>query len=181
MFPVTTFLSFTPPAYDTVVMPVLCAVVLLTLFLILVFVAFRCAKHLASPGLRKFIQAGATVGVSLSVILLAGFLWAVCPRTERGSVVYSPDGQHVAVVTWTVGPLVVNDDIARVKVRRRSRIFAAEVFSGPGYSDDPHDLQVRWIDNDHLLIRYDRWFGYDYSHACTPHVFGIEVRCEPRP
>jgi hypothetical protein len=182
MFSAATFPSFTPTAYVAVVMPVLFfAVVLLALFLTLFLVAFRSAKHLSSPWLRGFAQFGATVGVALSVILFAGFLWAMYPRTVRGPVAYAPDGKHVAVVTWAVGPLVVNDDIATVKVRHRSGIFSARVFSGPGYSNDPNDLQVRWIDNDHLLIRYDKWFGYDYSHACTPHAFGVEVTCEPRP
>jgi hypothetical protein len=40
---------------------------------------------------------------------------------------------------------------------------------------------VRWIDNGHLLIRYKKWFGYDYSRACTLHAAGVEVTCEPWP
>jgi len=182
MFSAPTFPSFTRPAYLAVVMPLLFVpVVLLATLSTFFFVAFRGAKGLSSPWLRGFVQVGATVVVALSVILLAGFLWFMYPRTARGPVAYSPDGKHVAVVTYAVGPLVVNDDIATVKVRHRIGIFAAEVFSGPGYSNDPGDLQVRWIDNEHLLIRYDRWSGYDYSHACTPHAFGVEVTCEPRP
>lgn len=182
MFPATTFPSFTPTAYLAVIMPVLfAAVALLALFLPLFFVVFRSAKRLSSYWLRGIVRVGATAGGALSVILLAGFLSAIYPRTARGPVAYSPDGKHVAVITWDVGPLVVNDDIATVKVRHRSSLFAAKVFSGPGYSGFPDDLQVRWIDNDHLLIRYDRWLGYDYSHACTPHAFGIEVTCESRP
>ena len=181
MFPATTFPSFTAPANLALAMPVLFVAVVLLALLTLFFVAFRSAKRLSNPWLRGSVQVGATVGVALSMILPAGLLWAMYPRTARGPVLYSPDGKHVAVVTWAVGPLVVNDDIATVKVRHRSGIFDVEVFSGPGYSDEPHDLQVRWIDNDHLLIRYDRWFGYDYSHACTPHAFGVEVTCEPWP
>ncbi len=154
-------------------------VVLFATSLTFFFVVFRGAKRLSSPWLRGFVQVGATVVVALSLILLAGFFWFMYPRTARGPVAYSPDGKHVAVVTWTVGPLAVNDDIATVKVR--TGIFAAKVFSGPGYSNDPDDLRVRWIDNDHLLIRYDRWFRYDYNHACTPHALGVEVTCEPRP
>jgi hypothetical protein len=156
-------------------------VVLLALFLGLFFVVSRSAKRLSSPWQRGFVQIGATVGGALSVIFLAGFLLAMYSCTARGPIAYSPDGKHVAVVTWAIGPLVVNDDIATVKVRRRNSFFATKVFSGPGYSGLPDDLQVRWIDNDHLLIRYDKWFGYDYNHACTPHAFGIEVTCEPRP
>jgi hypothetical protein len=129
---------------------------------------------------RVLVRIAAIVGGALTVLLLAGFLLALHSRTARGPVTYSPDGKHVAVVTWAVGPLVVNDDIATVKVRHRGSLFAAKVFSGPGYSDLPDDLQVRWIDNDHLLIRYDKWLGYDYSHACAPHASGIEVTCEPR-
>lgn len=171
-----------PHAYLAVVVPVLFgAVGLLTLFLILFLVAFRSAKRLSSPWLRRFVQFGTILGVALSVMLLGGLVWATYPSTVRGPMVYSPDGKHAALVTWDVGPLVVSDDIATVKVRHRSGIFAAEVFSGPGYSNDPDELQVRWIDNDHLLIRYDKWFGYDYSHACTSHAFGVEVTCEPRP
>jgi hypothetical protein len=181
MFPATTFASFMPTAFLAIVVTILFgAVVLLALFLIFFLVAFRTAKRLSSPRPRRFVQLGATMGVTLSVILIAGLVWAVHPLTARGPVVYSPDGKHVAVVTWAVGPLVVNDDIATVKVRHWGGIFAAQVFSGPGYSNDPDDLQVRWIDSDHLLIRYDKWFGYDYSHACTPHVFDVEVTCEPR-
>lgn len=182
MFPATTFPSFTPTAYLAVIMPGLfVAVVLLTLFLPLFFVAFRSAKCLSSPWLRGLVRVGAVAGGTLSAILLAEFLSAIYPRTARGPVAYSPDGKHIAVVTWAVGPLVVNDDIETVKVRHRGSLFAAKVFSGPGYSAYPDDLQVRWVDNDHLLIQYDRWLGYDYSHACTPYVLGIEITCEPRP
>jgi len=152
----------------------------LAVFFTLFFVASPSAKRLWSPWLRGFVQFGATVGGVLSVILLAGFLLATYSCTAPGPIAHSPDGKHVAVVTWAVGPLVVNDDIATVKVRHRGSLFAAKVFSGPGYSGLTDDLQVRWIDNDHLLIRYDKWFGYDYSHACTQHAFGIEVTCEPR-
>lgn len=165
----------------TIDLPVLfLPLVLLVVFFTLFFVASRSAKRRWSPWLRRFVQVGATVGGVLSVILLAGFLLAMYSCTAPGPIAYSPNGKHVAVVTWAVGPLVVNDDIATVKVRHRGSLFAAKVFSGPGYSDLPEDLQVRWIDNDHLLIRYDKWFGYDYSHACTPHAFDIEVTCEPR-
>lgn len=181
MFPATAFPSFTPSAYLAFAMPVIfVAVVLVAVFLTVFFFAFRGAKRLSSPRLRGFVRVGATAGAVLSVVLIAGFLWAMYPSTTRGPVLYSPDGKHVAVVTWAVGPLVVSEDIATVKVRQRSGLFAAEVFSGPGYSAEPDELQVRWIDNDHLLIRYDRWFGYDYSHACTPHAFGVEVTCEAR-
>jgi hypothetical protein len=182
MFPATTFPSFTPVAYSTILMPVLfVTVVLAGLFSTLFFIAFRNAKRLSSPWLRAFVHVGAIVGGALSVILLAGFFLAMHSCTARGPVAYSPDGKHVAVVTWAVGPLVVNDDIATVKVHRRNSIFATKVFSGPGYSNLPDDLQVQWTDNEHLLIRYDRWIGYDYSHACTPHAFGVDVTCEPRP
>ena len=154
----------------------LLSLVFLTAFII----TFRSAKCFSSPWLRWPVRAGAIVGATLSVILFAGFLWFTYPSAVRGPVTYSPDGKHVAVVTWAVGPLVVNDDIATVKVRHRYSPFAAKVFSGPGYSSDPDDLRVRWIDNDHLVIQYDTWFGYDYKKACTPHAFGVEVTCEPR-
>jgi len=141
---------------------------------------FRSAKHWSSPWMRLSVRGGATVGAALSVLLPALFLLANHSLTARGPVAYSPNAKHVAVVTWAIGPLVVNDDIATVKLRPRYSPFSKNVFSGPGYHDDSDDLQVRWIDNNHLLVRYDEWFGYNYRKACAPQAFGIEVICERR-
>jgi len=71
------------------------AVVLLALFLIFFLVAFRSAKRLSSPRLRRLVQVAATMGAALIVILLAGFVWTMYPLTARGPVVYSPDGERL--------------------------------------------------------------------------------------
>jgi len=162
-------------------LPFFCGILLILVALFTGFFAVsRRAKRLSNPWMRLSVQLGATVGAALSVILLALLLLVNYSLTARGPVAYSPDGKHVAVVTWAIGPLAVNDDIATVKVRPRYSPFSEKVFSGPGYSNDSNDLQVRWIDNNHLLVRYDEWFGYNYRKACAPRAFGIEVICERR-
>jgi hypothetical protein len=111
-------------------------------------------------------------GAALIVILLALFVLVDYCWTGRAPVTYSPDGKHVAILAWR-SLSAIDDGIATVKVRHSYSPFAKKVYSGPGYNAESADVQLRWIDNSHLLIRYGV-----YDQACALHAFGVEVICE---
>jgi len=161
-------------------LPVSAGALLVLVALLAVFLLVsRSAKRLSSPWLRRPVQGGATAAAVLTVISLALLLLANYSCVARGPTTYSPDGKHVAVITWAIGPLAISDDTEVVRVRPRYSPFAKKVYFGPGYAGETEYLQVRWIDNNHLLIRHDEWVGYNYDHACTDHVFGVEITCAP--
>jgi hypothetical protein len=132
------------------------------------------AKRLGTQ-LRWPVRVGATAGAALTVILLALFVLVDYWWVGRAPAAYSPDGKHVAIITWRALS-AIDDGIATVKVRPSHSPFAQKVYSGPGYDAVSADVQLRWIDNSHLLIRYGDWPGYD--HACAPHAVGVEITCQ---
>jgi hypothetical protein len=147
------------------------------LILVAFFAVFVAGSHKAKrlPTLLRWpVRAGASAGAALTVILIALFVLVDYWWTGRAPAAYSPDGKHVAVLTWR-SLSAIDDGIATIKVRHSYSPFAKKVYSGPGYSADSV-AQLRWIDNSHLLIRYGGWLGYD--QACAPHAFGVEVTCE---
>lgn len=147
---------------------------ILVAFFAVFFAVSYNAKRLPTR-LRWPFRVGASAGAALIVILIALFVLVDYWWTGRAPAAYSPDGKHVAVLTWR-SLSAIDDGIATVKVRHGYSPFAKRVYSGPGYDADSADVQLRWIDNSHLLIRYGGWPGYD--QACAPHAFGVEVTCE---
>jgi hypothetical protein len=155
---------------------------------LLIFIAlvaiFVVAKKLSRRWLRWPVRGGATLGMMLTVLMLALFVFEDYSCTARAPRAYSPDGKYVVVQMWGLQG-ALGADIATVQVRHRYSPFAKNVYWGPGDSDYPKvragtiDPQVRWIDNKHLYIRYYRWAGYD--QVCVPRALGIEVTCDEKP
>ena len=94
-----------------------------------------------------------------SVVLVIGSglaLWfdAVFVETSRmrGPAIPSPDRSHVAVVYWVMSGAVGPDHVY-VSIRNKYSPFATEVFKGTA-QNPPHDPEVFWKDDHHLLISY---------------------------
>ena len=170
--------------------------VLVALVLAVFIALFVLAGRLRSWWLRWPARSGAVVGVALSALalVLLGFNEYSC--TARAPLAYSPDGKHVAILTWGLhdaaspacliyrgmaGGWLLGLDIASVNVRNRWIPYANTAYSGPGWSDYPEvrdtDPQIRWIDNNHLLIRYHDAYGQKCGHDRS----GVEVICEHLP
>jgi hypothetical protein len=134
------------------------------------------AKRLSRTWLRWPVRggAGAGAGAALTVLVLALSLLGDYSCTSRAPLAFSPDGKHVAVLT---GNKV--EPGSEVEVRHRFSPFAKEVYSGPEFADGGA-VQMRWIDNKHLVIGYRDWPGY-YDRFCAPHALGVEVACEQLP
>jgi hypothetical protein len=157
-------------------------------FVVVLFVLSACvgvfvlAKRIGRKWLRWPLRGTAIVGATLTLFVLALFIFGEYACTARVPVAYSPDGKHAAILTWGLqGALGM--DIANVAVRYRYNPFAKNVYSGPGISPIPHssdiDPQIRWIDNTHLLIRYHDYPEYDQT--CASGAFDVEVICEHSP
>jgi len=156
-------------------LPFFVGILLILVVLLAVFFAVSYNAKRLSSSLRWPVRVGASAGAALIAILLALFVFVDYWWTGRAPAAYSPDGKYVAILTWRALS-AIDDGTATVKVRHRYSPFAKKVYSGPGYSSDSVDVQLRWIDNSHLLILYGDWLGYD--QACAPHAFGVEVTCE---
>jgi hypothetical protein len=107
------------------------------LLVLVAFVAvFFFAKRLSKRLLRWPVRGVASTGMVLTVLLLVLFSLGQYSCTARAPLAYSPDGNHVAVLTWGLQG-ALGADIATVKVRHRYSPFAKNVYSGPGDSDYP--------------------------------------------
>lgn len=114
-------------------------------------IAFWLARRVSSGWVRipaRVLAAGTTT-VSLVLLLLLAALGQDC--SVRAPALWSPDGEHVALLWWgTQGAL--GPDGAKVSVRPRGGWTAKLVFRGAGWAGSAPE--VRWLDNTRLEIRY---------------------------
>lgn len=138
------------------------------------------SRRVKNRWVRIPLRLTSSAGMLLGLLLLVAFTFSEYSCTARAPSAYSPDGKHVAVLTWGLqGALGL--DMADVSVRHRWSPFAKVAYSGPGDAGHGGDPQMRWIDNTHLLIRYHD-YGYGpgtgYEQSCLSHVLDVEVQCE---
>ena len=148
--------------------------VVILLVLVTFFAGFVIAGRLSRRWLRWPVRGGASAGMILTLLVLA----VDYSCTARAPQTFSPYGRHVAVRSW--GRHAPGEPgFATVKVRHRYSPFAKSAYSGPGvpelWSGDP---QVRWIDNNHLLVQYVDWGTGEGEQICAPHALGVEIICE---
>jgi hypothetical protein len=113
------------------------------------------------------------------VLLLLCLAQSAC--VYHSSPIYSPDGNHVALVT-VYGQGALGVDYASVSVRRAWIPIATEVYDGIGawpgsFSVSP---EVRWLDASHLLIRYSdpRHDEAGGPHLCEDNFGSVQIVCE---
>jgi hypothetical protein len=142
--------------------------------------SFFVAPQVKRRSIRIPVRITASLGMLLSFLFLALFTVGTYACEARSPSAYSPDGKHVAVLTWGLQG-ALGFDLADVRVRHRWSPIAKVAYFGPGDSENGGDPQVRWLDNQHLLIRYHD-YGYGpgtgYEQSCVSHVLDIDVKCE---
>ena len=110
---------------------------------------------------------------TLALLLMAlGQIWG-CETHEDP--IYSPDGKSAArVETWDAGATGGGTDVlvyADHGFRVNTVLSGNWRFVGAG--------DVEWLDNSHLLIRYDHYDGYDEAKSCRS-TRAVDVKCEAR-
>lgn len=93
--------------------------------------------------------------------------------SSRPRILVSPDSRHVAEYSYDAGFL--GRDYTFVSVRRKWSLIRSDVYRYAGPSDWS-GTEVRWIDNEHLLIRYTQ-DGEDRFQQCSREAAGILVLC----
>lgn len=104
-------------------------------------------------------------------------LLAMVACSSRPRILVSPDSQHVAEYSYEAGFL--GRDYTFVSVRRNWSLIRSDVYRYAGPSDWS-GTEVRWIDNEHLLIRYTQ-DGRDHFQQCGREAAGILVQCVADP
>jgi hypothetical protein len=137
---------------------------------------FRLSKRVHSSWLRIPIKATASIlGVMAAGTLLMLLLFeASC--TRHATPIKSPDGRYVAVIDYALQG-ALGDDYANVGIRRRFSPRAQNVYHGVGAWDfkkaRPFDPEVRWLDSEHLLIRYRMGLP-----ECRSQLDQVEIICQ---
>jgi hypothetical protein len=87
----------------------------------------------------------------------------------------SPDGRHVAIVSYALAG-ALGADYANVDVRAAGSLRGERVYHGPGTwdfkNDKPGTPVVLWLDSSRLLIR-------QVTATCLPRSGNVEIICEP--
>lgn len=122
------------------------------------------------------------------VFLLLCLVQSSC--VTRSSPIYSPDGNHLALVEFTGGG-ALGDDYGSVYLRRSWVPIRETVYEGLGSWDPKHQRvgspEVHWLDSSRLLVRYwdDRTLGDGRGAPAVCHgvVGEIQIVCvnEDRP
>jgi hypothetical protein len=149
----------------------------LLLFAAVGWTIFWLSKRIHSSWLRIPIRAiASTVGfLGAAVLVMLSVFEPSC--TKHASPIKSPDGRHVAVLSFAMQG-ALGDDYANVGVRPWWSPRAQNVYKGVGAWDfekgQPFDPEVHWLDSRHLLIRY----GIGLP-VCRSRLGEIEIVCQP--
>lgn len=134
----------------------------------LLFLATRKARLIQRGWVRVIAGGVSRVLFGLTTVLFVGLCGFETGWGETGKSIYSPDRSRLAFVR-------VNLDarIETLSVRPSSRPIANPVW-GPYIIKDK--LEIKWLDNSRLLVRY---FHNPGRRGCYPMTIGdVEVVCE---
>ena len=95
----------------------------------------------------------------------------------RSSPVVSPDGKHSARIT-ELDAGAMDRFHTKVELRSRWHVYPVVVFRSENH---PKDVEVRWTDSSHLVVRYAYSAQYDPFARCLSQSSGVTITCEPRP
>jgi hypothetical protein len=116
---------------------------------------------------------GAILVLPLGFCVLFLIVMAACVRQPR--IIISPDSQHVAEYSYMAGFL--GRDVTSVNVRKKWSLIRSNAYTYAGPSDWS-STQVRWLDNERLLIRYSQ-DERDHPQRCNNgKLAGVFVQCE---
>ncbi len=155
------------------------------LFALLLLLAMPRLRRIANRPLRLSALIAATV-LALGALAIAGStLFFVRTYTRRLPAIRSPDGKHIALITYTVGD-GSGVDTAEVAVRHAWDPYAHRIYTGPvRFQPDasPPEPEVTWLDATHLRIRFHTLLDPNgrplpVEQGCAAQAEDIAVRCE---
>jgi len=148
---------------------------------------WRISKRAQRKWLRYSTRAVPVFLWSVSLLLvLFGFVLNRLDEGWKSSENYpSPDGHHVARLSF-ITPGALGEDMVMVHVRKNWFHAWEKVYEEPGTKDaSGQDAEVRWLDNQHLLIRYPKIMisTPDGRHRlkeerCEQNAAGVLIVCE---
>jgi hypothetical protein len=107
--------------------------------------------------------------LAICVLMLLG----MAASASRPRILVSPDSQHIAEFTYQAGFL--GRDFTLVSVRRKWSLVRHNAYRYAGPSDWS-GTEVRWVDNEHLLIRYTE-DSEGRSQVCSSKAEDVFVQC----
>jgi len=132
---------------------------------------------LRARSMRRWLTVCMRVGggilvLPLLVCMLLLVVMAAC--TSRPRVLVSPDSKHIAEYSYEAGFL--GRDSTYVSVRREWSLLPVHAYwySGPS---DWSGTEVRWLDNEHLLIHYQKDDRGRPQHCSENKIAGVFVQC----
>jgi hypothetical protein len=110
----------------------------------------------------------------LPLVLCMVLLVAMAACTSRPRIIVSPDSKHIAEYSYEAGFL--GRDSTFVSMRGKWSLLKVDAYWYAGPSDWS-GTEVRWPDNEHLLIRYQQDARDHRQHCRNDNVAGVFVQC----
>jgi hypothetical protein len=157
-------------------------------FLAAALAVFVCwiLRHVAAKGLRIGLMSATGLLALLAVGIGGALLYFDLNYTRHLPPLVSPDGRHIATTSYVVGT-GAPADLAEVAIRSAWSPYAHRVYSGPAQFEPnaaTPEPEVRWIDKDHLEIRFHTYVSRDGSavsagseQGCAASADGIAISC----
>jgi uncharacterized membrane protein (UPF0182 family) len=127
--------------------------------------------------IRRWVRVCMRIGggiLVLPLVICMALLVAMAACTSRPQIIVSPDSMHIAAYSYEAGFL--GRDSTFVSVRKKWSLLPVDAYSYAGPSDWS-STEVRWLDNEHLLIRYQKDDRDRPQHCRNDNVAGIFVQC----
>ena len=138
------------------------------------------SKRISKVWLRRTARVFSSLFLALSTLVLMLDGCGLVGCTARKPALVSPDGKHVAIVTWGLQG-ATGADYARVDVRSRYLPWSTRVYRGSGFGPvnaaDPGIPEVTWIDAHHLRVSSQ---GNSAARIleCAARVDDISILCD---
>src|ERR1051326_2207628 len=127
--------------------------------------------------MRKWLRVGMRVSggiLVLPLILCMVLLVVMAACTSRPRIIVSPDSKHIAEYSYEAGFLGRGSTFVSVRSKWSLLPVNAYWYAGPS---DWLGTEVRWLDNKHLLIRYQQDDRDHPQHCRNGNGADVFVKC----
>jgi hypothetical protein len=160
-------------------------ILLAVLIAALAALAFYRSRRLAAKALRlTLLIITATLG-GLAALVACALIYFNLNYTRHLPPIVSPDGAHIALITYTVDTGTGIDE-AEIALRRAWSPYSYRIYAGPSqYDPEAHtpEPQAQWLDSAHLIVRFRTYVSAANSpnlipQGCAATAAGITITCE---
>jgi hypothetical protein len=160
---------------------------ILLALLIAALAALACyrGRRIAAKALRLTVLiVSGTLG-GAAILIACALSYFNLTYTRHLPAIVSPDGSHIALITYTVDTGTGIDE-AEIAIRHAWNPYSYRIYAGPSQYDPESrrpEPQAQWLDSTHLVVRFRTYVSTANSpnlipQGCAATAAGITITCE---